>query len=162
MTMENPLIFYRKFIVLNHGGFSRLPCDHVIVFQVATDFWDSILNLYFWNFLATVIKKLLYCFFWCVFVNAQILLKEVDPENLFRSGESTESKKSFRKTQEDAWLWWWRQERRGDGPRFVSRWHEDLLVPCCEFSSFSKAYVSCRYHVPWQTLLDIFISKEQV
>ena len=27
MTMENPLTFYRKFIVLNHGGFSRLPCD---------------------------------------------------------------------------------------------------------------------------------------
>ena len=72
----------------------------MIVFQVATDFWDSILrilNLDFWNFLATVIKKLLYCFFLCVFVNAQILLKEVDPENLFRSGESTESKKASEK-----------------------------------------------------------------
>ena len=59
MTMENPLIFYRKFI------FSDVLGCHVIVFQVATDFWDSILNLYFWNILATVIKKLLFFFFVC-------------------------------------------------------------------------------------------------
>ena len=62
------------------------------------------------------------------------------------------------KFQEDAWLWWWQEARRCDWPRCVSRWHEDLLVPCCEFSFF-KVHVSCTYHVryvPWKSLEDTF------
>ena len=116
ITLEHLLIFYGKFI-FSWWIFKVQGC-HVIVFLVATLFWDSILKLYFWNFLATVIKKLL---FFCVF----LLMPRLSSKKWIR-------RTSF-EAQEDAWLWWGQQERRSDGPCFVSRWHEDLLVPCFEF-----------------------------
>ena len=162
MTMENPLIFYRKFI------FSDVLGCHVIVFQVATDFWDSILNLYFWNILATVIKKLLF-FFLCVVVNAQILLKEVDPENLFRSCDFARKAKKIPKNpgrcvalvvtaREKRWRASLCQQMawRSTGPLLWILFFFQRHM--CHVDIMQDMY---RY-VPWQTLSDIFISKEQV
>lgn len=110
-----------------------------------------------------------YCtVFLCVVVNAQILLKEVDPENwILEVAKALASQKSFRKPRKMRGFGDSKREEvtglalSADGMKiYWSLAVNSLLFQrhMCHVDIMQDMY---RY-VPWQTLSDIFISKEQV